>query len=428
LAITSLSARQAFGALQLCGTQNKSYLFLKEISSNGDAQTVDVLFPAHPILLYTNPDLLKLALDPIYENSESGKWPQLYAMHDLGTFPNATGHPDGKGEAQPLEECGDMLIMTLAYAQRADDVDYLKSHYKILKQWTSFLVEEALIPASQISTDDFAGPLENQTNLAIKGIIAIGAMAEIANLSGNIADAKNYSSIAKDYVEQWTTLGLAKGADPPHTTLNYGNTSSHGLLYNLYADRSLNLNLVPQSIYDMQSAFYPTVSHKYGVPLDTRHTYTKSDWEMFTAAVASTSTQKMFISKLAAWITDTQTNHAFTDLYETTTGDFPGGISFGARPVVGGHFALLALKDVDSSGKWVEPTAKPTVEISVQTMASSSSSIPSSIAATKTSVDAGSASPNASSNAASSDKKGSGDWKVAVVVGGLGIICGWAFL
>ncbi len=35
----------------------------------------------------------------------------------------------------------------------------------------------------------------------------------------------------------------------------------------------------------------------------------------------------------------------FTDLYETEgTGGFPGGLAFKARPVVGGHFAFLALE------------------------------------------------------------------------------------
>lgn len=52
-------------------------------------------------------------------------------------------------------------------------------------------------------------------------------------------------------------------------------TSCTGLLYNLFADAQLGLNLVPQSVYDMQSNFYPTVENTYGVPLDTRHTYTK---------------------------------------------------------------------------------------------------------------------------------------------------------
>lgn len=159
LTITSLSVRQAFAATQLTGTENKTYLFLKEISSDGDIQTVDIIFPFHPVLLYTNPTLLKLLLDPLFENQESGNYPNTYSMHDMGTYPNATGYPSGNDEKQPLEECGNMLIMTLAYAQRANDNTYLSDHYDILKQWTGYLVEEALIPADQISTDDFAGSL-----------------------------------------------------------------------------------------------------------------------------------------------------------------------------------------------------------------------------------------------------------------------------
>lgn len=48
-----------------------------------------------------------------------------------------------------------------------------------------------------------------------------------------------------------------------------------GLLYNLYADTELQLGLVPQKVYDQQSNWYDTVFDTYGVPLDTRHTYTK---------------------------------------------------------------------------------------------------------------------------------------------------------
>ena len=158
--LTSLAARQAFGATQLCGTPDTPYLFLKEISSDGNVQTVDVIFPFHPILIYTNPELLKLLLDPLFINQEAGQWPNMFSIHDLGAhYPNATGHSDGNDEMQPLEECGNMLIMTLVYAQRGDDTNYLSQHYNILNQWTQYLIEEALIPANQISTDDFAGSL-----------------------------------------------------------------------------------------------------------------------------------------------------------------------------------------------------------------------------------------------------------------------------
>ena len=118
-----------------------------------------------------------------------------------------------------------------------------------------------------------------------------------------------------------------------------------GILYNIYADRLLNLNFIPQDVYDMQSAFYPTAqAGKYAVPLDTRHNWAKSDWEMFAAAVAGNETQKMFISKQARWINETPTNRPMTDLFDAESGDFPrDGPTFVARPVMGAMFALLAL-------------------------------------------------------------------------------------
>ena len=118
--------------------------------------------------------------------------------------------------------------------------------------------------------------LSNQTNLALKGIIGIEAMAQIANRTGHAEDGANYTRIAHEYIGLWQQYGIAYNASPPHTELNYGNASSYGLLYNIFGDAELGLQLVPQSVYNMQSNFYPTVFNEYGVPLDTRHTYTKS--------------------------------------------------------------------------------------------------------------------------------------------------------
>ena len=173
-----------------------------------------------------------------------------------------------------------MITMMLAYYQRSGDKDFLVAHYETLSQWNNYLIEEALIPANQISTDDFAGSLANQTNLALKGIIGLEAMSQIANITGNSEDAQNFTNIAHDYVRQWMGLAIAQDSENftlPHTTLSYGSNDSFGLLYNLYMDRELGLDLVPQSVYDMQSDFYPTVFNEYGVPLDTRHTLTKSE-------------------------------------------------------------------------------------------------------------------------------------------------------
>ncbi|PNS16328.1 hypothetical protein CAC42_6435 [Sphaceloma murrayae] len=348
--LTTLSARQAFATLQFAGTKDHTLLFMKEISSNGNMNTADVIFPWSPIALYLNPTWLKFVLEPLFINQEAGRWPFAFALHDIGSrYPNATGHSDGNAEQQPLEECGNMIIMSLAYYQHTLDLPWLQSHYAILRQWTSFLVSEALIPADQISTDDFAGSLANQTNLALKGIIGIQAMSTIANLTSHPDDAANYSSIATSYVTQWLDLSAA-GTVPNHRTLSYGDASSWGLLYNLYASRLLRQGpLIPQSVYDEQSAWYPTVANQFGVPLDTRHGYTKLDWEVWVAAVAGAETRDLILGRAAEWVGSTTTGYALTDLYETVGGGYPG-FSFVARPVVGGTFALLALSGAEGVG------------------------------------------------------------------------------
>lgn len=114
-----------------------------------------------------------------------------------------------------------------------------------------------------------------------------------------------------------------------------------GVLYNLYADVALGLNFVPREVYEVQDKFYPTVATQYGVVLDTRGSWTKLDWELFTAAVSSTSTRDMFIRSVARWIGQTPSDRALTDLYDVNTGDFASVRRFTARPVVGGSFALM---------------------------------------------------------------------------------------
>jgi len=159
LTITSLTVRQTFGALAFTGTDANPTIFLKEISSNSDIQTVDVIFPAHPLFLYFNPNLVKMVLAPLLENQESGHYPRTSAIHDLGRFPRALGYPDGNDEPMPLEECGNMVIMMMAYMQRTGDEQYIRDHWDILVKWTQYLMDDSKIPAEQLSTDDFAGHL-----------------------------------------------------------------------------------------------------------------------------------------------------------------------------------------------------------------------------------------------------------------------------
>ena len=291
--VVALSVRQALGSVEITvskkdGKYNEDDIltFMKEISSDGNVNTVDVIFPAWPIFLYTNPALGKQLLAPLFEYQATGQYPNRWAVHDMGSsYPKAVGHNDGQDEAMQVEESGNMLIMTLSLAQKANDTTLIKKYYNLLDQWTQYLIDDSLIPALQLSTDDFAGRLANQTNLAIKGIVGIKAMSKIADIVGDHAKAKNYSDIATSYVQQWQDFALS--SDKSHLTLAYGNDSSWGLAYNLYADKLLSTNVFPQSIFDLrgylsfkslytaskvrsETKWYADHAFAYGVPLDTR--------------------------------------------------------------------------------------------------------------------------------------------------------------
>ncbi|KAH9951659.1 DUF1793-domain-containing protein [Amylocystis lapponica] len=345
-AVVALSVRQVFGAIEITVSKDASgqfnmsdiMAFLKEISSDGNVDTVDVIFPAWPALLYAYPVLGKDLLLPLFEYQATGQYPNEWALHDMGAnYPKAIGHNDGNDEAMPIEETGNMLIMTLSYTQRTNDTSLVTSYYGLLDQWAQYLVANTLIPGTQLSTDDFAGKLANQTNLAIKGIVAIKAMSSMAAIVGNSSASASYSSIAASYVQQWQNF--ATSTDGKHLTLAYGNESTWGLTYNMLADKLLGTNLIPDSVYDMQTAWYSTVDNEFGVPLDTRHTYTKSDWELWTAALVSDpSVRDIFVDAVYKYAADGLSSQPLSDWYETTTG---APEVFSARPVVGGHLALV---------------------------------------------------------------------------------------
>lgn len=277
-AIVALSARQIMAAYVLTVppnlrfsdspsiTQGEPLMFQKEISSNGNMNTVDVIFPALPFYLYANPEMLKFVLNPLFYHQENGFYPNGYSMHDLGThFPNATGHVEGNDEYMPVEESANMVLMAYAYFKFTGDTSFLSQHYAKYRQWATYVIEYSLVPEAQLSTDDFAGTLANQTNLAIKGIVGLKAMSFISEALGDLSAAANYSATAASYYAQWEQFAIDLSGT--HTMLAYQSRGSFGLLYNTYPDKLLNLGIVHKSLYDMQSDWYPTISQVFGVSL-----------------------------------------------------------------------------------------------------------------------------------------------------------------
>ncbi|KAI0744978.1 DUF1793-domain-containing protein [Earliella scabrosa] len=347
--LVALSMRQGFGAIEITVARNGgSYdtsnvlTFLKEMSTK-QISTVDAIYAAWPLFLYASPDIAKQLILPILSYHATAQFPRSYVVHDLGVqYPSASGHNDGQDNSMPVEECANMIIMALSYAQRANDTSMLRSFFDPLDEWGQYLVSNTLSPGFQSSTDQFAGQPANQTNLAIKGIIGLKAMAQIAALVGNQDKSSRYNSQADSYLEQWQTLATAR--DGSHLKLTYGDDSSWGLMYNLYADKLLGLNFIPDSVYGMQSNWYLRELGQFGVPLNDQNPLTKSDWEMFVAATASSNfLRDQVIGAVRAYAANGQNNQPLGDLYESTNGTLVAMSSpYYGRANVGGHLALMA--------------------------------------------------------------------------------------
>jgi hypothetical protein len=235
-----------------------------------------------------------------------------------------------------------MILMTAAYL-RASGSDaalaFARAHYGTLKTWATYLVHTTQDPGWQNQTDDFTGFIAHSSNLALKGILGLGAMAQIADRLGEADDARAFAGVAHTYAETWEKLSL--DGDGTHLKLAYDQPGTWSLKYNAYPDKLLGLGLVSQRVLALEAAWYKGQRQRFGVPLDNRHTYTKADWEMWAAAATDdASLRQAFIDSLYAFANETPSRVPLTDWYDVPSGRQVG---FQARPVMGGVFALMTL-------------------------------------------------------------------------------------
>lgn len=357
------SLRQSVGAHKLVKNAKDELLFLsKECGSGGFIGTVDVSYPSMPLYLLYNPELVNAMTTGVYDFARKPVWTFDFAPHDLGTYPLCTGQGYGmknrddkyacktintmpyikpaKSDAydyewqMPVEECGNMLIMTAAAIRAGASVKTAEENFDLLEKWVVYLEKYGLQPENQLCTDDFAGHLANNVNLAIKALVGIEGFSIVCRALGKTKRADEYEEKARAFALQLKEL-VGDGV----MSLAYGMKDSYSLKYNILFDKLFGFDCIGQEVCERETDCYIEKRNRFGTPLDTRKQYTKSDWILWTAALTDKKEKaEALYQPVVEYLKASPSRVPFGDWYETEDGKI---VFFMNRTVQGGIFAPL---------------------------------------------------------------------------------------
>ena len=343
--LLALAYRQAIAAHKIAVDKEGEILFIsKECFSNGCAATVDVTYPSIPLFLLYNPELVKGMLRPVFRYAASDEWFYDFAPHDAGTYPLVNGQVYSHGTTpywqMPVEECGNMLVVTAAAAVAEKDVSFAGQHWALLEKWCAFLVKNGLDPDNQLCTDDFAGHLAHNCNLALKAIMGIVSFALLNRMRGDDAAYEKHMTTAKEMAKSWIEKADDGGKQ---YRLAFDQPGSYSMKYNAVWDQLFGTGVFPEGTFAAEiTKHIAEHTNKYGLVLDNRAKYTKSDWLLWTASMTGDEGEfAAMVDRLWDAYNESESRVPMTDWYDTETAKMVG---FQNRTVQGGLFIRL-LKD-----------------------------------------------------------------------------------
>jgi hypothetical protein len=147
-------------------------------------------------------------------------------------------------------------------------------------------------------------------------------------------------SEAKKMAEKWVDM-----ASKPDGTfrLAFDQENSYSMKYNLIWDKLWGTNIFDLAKFEKEFASYLTLSNQFGMPLDNRADYTKSDWMVWCASLMEKKSDfETMIAPLYAAYQNSPSRVPLTDWYDTKTSKIVG---FQNRTVQGGLFICLLLQN-----------------------------------------------------------------------------------
>lgn len=168
--------------------------------------------------------------------------------------------------------------------------------------------------------------------------MGIAAFSRLLDLAGDTVRADRYMETAGRMGEAWKELA----DEGDHTKLAFGSDGSWSLKYNLIWDLLLGTELFGPETVRRETDSYLKRRNAYGTPLDSRATYTKGDWLVWSAALAEERDDFIrLVEPLWQMLNDTPDRVPFSDWTDTITAR---QLNFQHRSVVGGIYMKL-LKD-----------------------------------------------------------------------------------
>ena len=142
--------------------------------------------------------------------------------------------------------------------------------------------------------------------------------------------------------ENWMNTALNEDGT---SNLAFDQPNTYSMKYNMVWDRVWKTKLFSQKFMDAEIADNKKHFNEYGMPLDSRADYTKSDWLVWTASMASSDKVfEEYIAPLWKAYDESPSRVPMTDWYDTVSGKW---VSFRHRSVQGGLFMKMLMRKVN---------------------------------------------------------------------------------